>query len=55
MSTDATPLPPDGLERLKLWLALRDLLALWDRRDQGSWTFEEMQRLEEIRAMVANE
>ena len=36
----------------QLKAALRDLLELWDRRDQGQWSWAELQRLDEIRELA---
>jgi hypothetical protein len=41
-----------SLERKKLYLALRTLLAFWDRRDESGWTAADVQRLAEIRNLV---
>ena len=34
--------------------AARDLLALWDRRDESGWTAADVKRLEEIRKLVTS-
>lgn len=39
-------------ERQRLRDALRDLLAMWDRRDDSGWTAADAARLEEIRKLV---
>lgn len=39
-------------EMAQLMHALDFMLSLWDRRDQGQWTFEEIKRLEEIRSLL---
>jgi hypothetical protein len=44
-----------ALERQTLRQAVKDLLALWDRRELGSWSVDEVQRLEEIRNLVARD
>jgi hypothetical protein len=36
----------------QLKAALRDLLDLWDHRDQGQWSWAELQRLDEIRELA---
>jgi hypothetical protein len=40
-------------DRQSLRVAVKDLLALWDRRELGSWSVDEVERLAEIRGMVA--
>jgi hypothetical protein len=41
------------VEKLRTLLpALRDLLAMWDRRDGGQWTAKDTLRIAEIRELV---
>jgi hypothetical protein len=41
-----------SLDRARLQLALREMLALWDRREDSGWTAADVQRLAEIRKLV---
>lgn len=36
------------------WLALRDLLEIFDRKEMHQWSIPEVLRLEEIRSFVTN-
>jgi hypothetical protein len=40
------------LDRQAKQIALRELLAIWDRRDESGWTAADAKKLDEIRKLV---